>query len=158
MKDYGWVTIIAKPLFWVLEKIHDVFGNCVHLWERDGSVQRRFQQICEEAPAPGLGEEVHLPQLADARVTAVEGGDAASTHHPAGLSDHHEIGRAGDRIGRAHAVHLRVMEGEARPIGPELGHDPADDGRHGGIVLGTDGAEGQHGFQGSFYSGQWCLG
>ena len=27
VKDYGWVTIIAKPLFWVLEHIHDVIGN-----------------------------------------------------------------------------------------------------------------------------------
>ena len=27
VKDYGWVTIIAKPLFWVLEHIHDVLGN-----------------------------------------------------------------------------------------------------------------------------------
>ncbi|WEY38777.1 membrane protein insertase YidC [Paraburkholderia sp. SUR17] len=27
VKDYGWVTIIAKPLFWLLEKIHSVVGN-----------------------------------------------------------------------------------------------------------------------------------
>ncbi len=27
VKDYGWVTIIAKPLFWVLEQIHKVLGN-----------------------------------------------------------------------------------------------------------------------------------
>jgi YidC/Oxa1 family membrane protein insertase len=27
VKDYGWVTIIAKPLFWLLEKIHGVIGN-----------------------------------------------------------------------------------------------------------------------------------
>jgi YidC/Oxa1 family membrane protein insertase len=27
VKDYGWVTIIAKPLFWVLEKIHSYVGN-----------------------------------------------------------------------------------------------------------------------------------
>ena len=27
VKDYGWVTIIAKPLFWLLEKIHGVVGN-----------------------------------------------------------------------------------------------------------------------------------
>lgn len=27
VKDYGWVTIIAKPLFWLLEKIHSVLGN-----------------------------------------------------------------------------------------------------------------------------------
>ncbi len=27
VKDYGWVTIIAKPLFWVLEQVHKVLGN-----------------------------------------------------------------------------------------------------------------------------------
>ncbi|TAL99629.1 MAG: membrane protein insertase YidC [Paraburkholderia sp.] len=27
VKDYGWVTIIAKPLFWLLEKIHAFVGN-----------------------------------------------------------------------------------------------------------------------------------
>lgn len=27
VKDYGWLTIIAKPLFWLLEKIHALVGN-----------------------------------------------------------------------------------------------------------------------------------
>jgi YidC/Oxa1 family membrane protein insertase len=27
VKDYGWVTIIARPLFWLLDKIHGVLGN-----------------------------------------------------------------------------------------------------------------------------------
>lgn len=27
VKDYGWVTIIAKPLFWLLQKIHSYVGN-----------------------------------------------------------------------------------------------------------------------------------
>ena len=27
VKDYGWVTIIAKPLFWLLDLIHRVVGN-----------------------------------------------------------------------------------------------------------------------------------
>jgi YidC/Oxa1 family membrane protein insertase len=27
VKDYGWVTIIAKPLFWLLEKIYGLVGN-----------------------------------------------------------------------------------------------------------------------------------
>ncbi len=25
--DYGWLTVIAKPIFWLLEKIHDLLGN-----------------------------------------------------------------------------------------------------------------------------------
>lgn len=26
-KDYGWTTIIAKPLFWVLDRLHQLVGN-----------------------------------------------------------------------------------------------------------------------------------
>ena len=27
VKDYGWLTILAKPLFWLLDQIHKVIGN-----------------------------------------------------------------------------------------------------------------------------------
>jgi YidC/Oxa1 family membrane protein insertase len=27
VKDYGWLTILAKPLYWLLDKIHSVIGN-----------------------------------------------------------------------------------------------------------------------------------
>jgi len=27
VKDYGWLTILAKPLYWLLDKIHSILGN-----------------------------------------------------------------------------------------------------------------------------------
>ena len=52
----------------------DVHGNVVHLGDRDCSVQRRNQKVVEEAPAPGLSDEVRARLLDGAVALAREVG------------------------------------------------------------------------------------
>ena len=61
---------ISKPRHIEVQVFADTKGNAVHLFERDCSVQRRYQKVIEEAPASNLSAEIR-ERLFDSALTAV---------------------------------------------------------------------------------------
>jgi geranyl-CoA carboxylase alpha subunit len=52
----------------------DAHGHCIHLGERDCSVQRRHQKIIEESPSPGLSEALRAQMCESAVKLALAAG------------------------------------------------------------------------------------
>nr|XP_050866201.1 methylcrotonoyl-CoA carboxylase subunit alpha, mitochondrial isoform X2 [Vespula vulgaris] len=67
---------VDKPRHVEVQIFADKHGNAVYLFERDCSIQRRHQKVIEEAPAPGISQELRL-ELGETAVRA-----AKAVEHP----------------------------------------------------------------------------
>lgn len=70
---------LEEPRHIEIQIIADKHGNCVHLGERDCSIQRRHQKLVEEAPSPALDPALR-EQMGNAAVAAAK----AVNYHGAG--------------------------------------------------------------------------
>ncbi|PNG25679.1 acetyl/propionyl/methylcrotonyl-CoA carboxylase subunit alpha [Methylocella silvestris] len=70
-------TYVQRPRHIEVQLFADCFGNVVHLFERDCSLQRRHQKVIEEAPAPDMPDEaravIHEAAVRAARAIGYRG-------------------------------------------------------------------------------------
>ena len=68
---------IERPRHVEVQILADQHGNCIHLLERECSIQRRFQKLIEECPAPSLAPAtraaLHQEAVGIAKAAAYEG-------------------------------------------------------------------------------------
>ena len=139
---------LVEPKHIEVQVLGDNYGNVVHLYERDCSLQRRYQKVVEFAPAFSVAPEVREALCADAVKIAKYVGyvNAGTLEFLVDKDGHHYFIEMNPRIQVEHTVtemitgidlvRSQILIAEGRPLNdPLIGITSQDTIRHDGYAI-----------------------
>ena len=139
---------LVEPKHIEVQILGDEFGNVVHLYERDCSLQRRYQKVVEFTPAFSVDENVRKALYEDAVKIAKHVGyvNAGTLEFLVDREGHHYFIEMNPRIQVEHTVtemvtgidlvRSQILIAEGRPLDdPEIGIASQEAIRHDGYAI-----------------------